>query len=148
MSRDDIILGFEPLVAHLVKRYNNGVWDEDLHSEAMITCIICVDKSLHLPHDQISRRVMVWVSNRLINIKRKGKFVEIGIDILEPLYNIDNNDLLIDIYSILEDDELALLMEIIYGATRKEICKEYNIGKSTYYRRIKRIREKVNEYFL
>ena len=58
----------------MLKKYNNGKFDEDLQQEGMITTILCVNKSLDLPYEDISKRVISWVHNRMKNIKKSQTF--------------------------------------------------------------------------
>lgn len=146
--RDEKILSIQPLVAHLVKKYNNGEWDEDLHSDAMITAIICIDKSLHLPEEDIDRRVLVWVSNRLQDMRKRKQLTTIELDSLERVYDTDNYDLLIDVIDILSQFELDILTDRLEGLTRLEICKKRDISNGTYYNFMNKIKRKVNDYIV
>lgn len=138
------VLKYETILSNLVKKYNKGVWDEDLMQEAWLTAISCEQANPDLEEEKLQAKVIVWVKNRLINIQTKAKF-----DFSEFTENIEDESdyfkLLVEVKASLTDKENEILDLLLDGKTAKDIQKELNISKSTVYRFFEKIKGIIRE---
>lgn len=146
MKRDDLILYFEDIVESLVRKYNNGIMDEDLKSIAFIKVIKAVDKSLEQgtepDPEKMKCRVIVWVKNELIQAKKK-KVAEPYDDLDILLSDTSYDLLLIHLKSCLEPKELEVFDFLLEGFNKSEILKILNISVNYYNKLRKSIIKKI-----
>lgn len=147
MTRDEIVIKLQPVIASVIKKYNNGKFDEDLFQEGMITTLLCVNKSMDLPYDQISKRAISWVHNRMKNIKKVKRF-EYSNEEVEDVFYDDINLLELDLDTILEKDELDIFNMLKEGSSYQEIMDAKHKSKIWLYKKIQKIKEKINEYLI
>lgn len=148
MTRNELIIAFQPIIDNIVKKYNNHKSDVDLQSIGNIKCIKAVDRCLEegvTEFDAIRPRVIVWVKNAILNALKVEK-------------NINQTDD-IDDYAIIDDSEFNILKydirESLTGkarqvydmkleqATADEICTALNIKKTQYYVYLKKIKNLI-----
>lgn len=147
MSRDELILSFEDVVDNLVRKYNDGRLDEDLHSEGMIKVIKAVDKCLSegvTERENMIGRVIVWVSNALLDVVRKPKTLLLDdFDFDENSYNLDYETLLIDVKSSLEPVDKTIFCKLMCGESKEEISEDLGLSMDTIYKHLKKIKSTI-----
>lgn len=147
MSRDELILSFEDVVDNLVKKYNDGRLDEDLHSEGMIKVIKAVDKCLSegvTERENMIGRVIVWVSNALLDVVRKPKTLLLDdFDLDENSYSLDYETLLIDVKSSLEPVDKTIFCKLMCGESKEEISEDLGLSMDTIYKHLKKIKSTI-----
>lgn len=151
MNRDDLIIKQQPNVANLVRKYNDGVMDEDLLSVGMIAVIECVDRSLNeniKDEENIKARCIVWARNRILSeiYKEKLKYVDDSETELETAFSsvsTDDVDLQLYLDKVLTKKQKEFLDLILTGYDREEIKKKMNIEKSMYYKLLSSITQKI-----
>lgn len=135
------ITNYEDVLKSLVKKYNKGVWDEDLMQEAWLTAILCQKLSdPNLTEEELKARIIVWVRNKLIDIQTRSKFEY--CEYSEELEDTRNYEgLIFEVENSLSSErDLKVFNLLLDGKTPKEIQKELNISKSTVYRILEKIK--------
>lgn len=147
MTRDELILSFEDVVDNLVRKYNDGELDEDLHSEGMIKVIKAVDKCLSegvTERENMIGRVIVWASNAILDIKRKPKMGLIDdFDLGEESYDIGYETLLIDVEMSLSETDKEIFNLLLEGTAYEDIQDMMGISKRTLYDRLNKIKKTI-----
>ena len=150
MSRDELILSFEDVVDNLVKKYNDGKLDEDLHSEGMIKVIKAVDKCLSegvTERENMIGRVIVWVSNALLDVVRKPKILLLDdFDLDEDSYNLDYETLIIDVKSSLEPIDKTIFCKLMCGEDKQEICEDLGLSMCAIYKHLEKIKNIILKF--
>ena len=148
MTRDELILYFQPVVDNIVKKYNNHQSDEDLQSAGMIKCIKAIDRCLSEgvdDPDKIKPRVVVWVRNEILDTI----YVNNNVSKIENIddYSVGDNGeldvLMFEIRKSLKGKALKVFEMKYFGNTEEEICKELNIKKTQYYEYLKQIKNAI-----
>ena len=147
MSRDELILSFSDVVDNLVKKYNDGKLDEDLHNEGMIKVIKAVDKCLEegvTERDSIIGRVIFCVSNALLDLKRKPKLIFVDdLDLDEGSYDIEYEQLVIDACADLKGLDREIFIKRLNGESAEKIITDLKISRQTYFNHLSKIKNYI-----
>lgn len=153
MDRNELILSCKPIIINLVKKYNNGYYDEDLVSVGYVGVVKCVNRceqeGLTDP-DQIHARCYIWARNEILSCiyAQKIKSDEDSEEILDTL--AVNADTSIELYDWLENNltkkQYDMFHLLVEGYTQQEIMHKLNIKKTVYFQHLKNIREKVLDF--
>ena len=136
------VLKFNDVLENLVKKYNKGEWDEDLMQEAWLTAIECEKANKDSTDEELKRKVIVWVKNRLINIQTKKRLKTISLDAdweepkSEDLYKV-----LFELKESLTERDNKILDLLLEGDDAKTIAKKMNISLRTIYLTFNKIKK-------
>ena len=150
MQRDELICSFDTIISNIVKKYNDYKPDEDLQMIGYEECIKAVDRCIAdgiTNYDDIKNRVIRWVTNGIIDEKRKERNRLSVIDEDEFNEGIDSDyslDLMELELQLTERENKALKMKLD-GYTKAVIMKELGIGKSTYHNIFKKIKNLLDK---
>ena len=144
------VLQYEDVLKSLVRKYNNGKWDEDLMQEAWLVAVDCVNSCFNkniTDEKIIKAKIIVWVKNHIINLKLKAVLNTVKIeDFMENIQENRSYDYeLIELRESLREPERKILDLLCEGYSRKEIQEKLKISKSEYYRKISKIKETLKQ---
>lgn len=146
-NRDELILSFDPVVKTLVRKYNYGRHDEDLYQEGMLQATKAVDSALKAgkeTREEIIGKVIVWVRNRLIDLKRKAQIKTVDVD----SYETGNDDIdlfIVDLRESLSEKSVKVFDMLLAGYSTAEIAEQLGVSARTIYRYEREIKEVLSE---
>ena len=137
------IESYEPVLKNLVMKYNNGIWDEDLMQDAWVAAISCYNhnKDKELSDDILQAKIITWVRNKLIDIKRKKQVETTPLDM--DIEWLDDTLLLVELRQSLSERENTVLTYLLEGYNVHEICDMMNLSKTEIYRIQNSIKGKI-----
>lgn len=133
---------YKETLENLVRKYNKGLWDEDLMQEAYLVAWKCLKTTSETDEEIIKGQIITWVKNRLIDLKVKKRKLH-TVTLPEGFDLVDNNDYsltMVELKASLNDRECEVLNYLLDGYSVKDIASEMNLTQMTIYRTIKRIK--------
>lgn len=133
---------YKETLENLVRKYNKGLWDEDLMQEAYLVAWKCLKTTSETDEEIIKGQIITWVKNRLIDLKVKKRKLH-TVTLPEGFELVDNNDYsltMVELKASLNDRECEVLNYLLDGYSVKDIASEMNLTQMTIYRTIKRIK--------
>jgi hypothetical protein len=151
--KDKLLEKCIPAVENLVRKYNNGVMDEDLRSEALVSvweCLLRSEKDNMINEDEIFGRCVIWARNAILKEVYKPKIAVIPEEddyvdtVAEAL--IEDPILISDVRKMLSKKQNQVFTLLLNGKGRQEIKKELNIKDAILRRHIMNIKNVIREH--
>lgn len=147
-NRDELIMSMSDIVENIVKKYN-GKLDDDLYQDGMLACVKAVDSCLEkgiTNYEIIKASCIVRVRNALIDNFKHSNYVnkntdnDYNTDDIIDYDTLENVDLLVDLYSSLDEKTIKVYEYAIKGFTPKEIAFEMGISLRNVYSNLEKFK--------
>ena len=160
---DEILLQYKNYLYYLMKLYNINTSDDDMYQRALIglwKASTTFDETRGVTFVNYATKIIT--SELFLEMRYRRKHTRLNVvpldepikdtedltyrDLIPSLENTEEEIIYYDLQDILDDSDREILKYVSEGYTQQEIAVIFSSSQSTMYRRIKRIRDKVDRY--